>query len=170
MEGQLTHSQTSRAVVSFCEEMRATFTGVLPEISVYFEDTEQMSKAIELLIVNSDLSASTMQREGSSMREVVAGRKTPRELAQMVRSGRHLLLKKTFGLPDIGIGVLEETIRIDFRPGPEWSDAQISRLVESLKVLRGKVSVSDICLDEMSEHFSHNGTMGFQELLDGDDE
>jgi hypothetical protein len=162
------NASASRAVLCFKEEIRAPFQGVLPEISVYFEGREQMCRAIEVLIANSNLPSSTMQREGSVKRELLSQRHSAKEVVQLVQSGRHILLKKPFGLPDLGIGVLEDSMRLDFRPGPEWDDQQIERLIATLKVLRGRAEISDICLDEMSEHFSQVGTSGFQELLEGD--
>lgn len=157
----------SSPVLSFREEMRLPFDGILPEISVYFSDQDKMRFAIELLVANAYLPASTMQREGSAKREVVANKHSPKEIVHLVQSGRHLLLKKAFGLPDLGVGILEDSMRLDFRPGPEWSDEQITRLVETLRLLRNKVNVSDIYLDEMEEHFSRDGMSGFQELLEG---
>jgi hypothetical protein len=168
MDVQFRQTPASKAILCFKEEMRAPFQGVLPEISVYFESREHLCRAIEVLIAHSKLAASTMQREGSSKRELLAQRHSPREVVQLVQAGRHILLKKTFGLPDLGIGVLEDSMRLDFRPGPEWDDQQITRLLDALKVLRGRAEVSDICLDEMSEHFSQAGTIGFQELLEGE--
>lgn len=169
MQAQVGQVSTSRAVVCFKEEMRAPFQGVLPEISVYFESREQMTRAIELLVAHAHLPSSTMQREGSSKRELLSERHSVAQVIQWIVSGRHILLKRAFGLPDLGVGVLEDTVRLDFRPGPEWSDTQITKLFETLQLLRGKVRISDICLDEMSEHFSQVGTTGFQELLEGND-
>jgi hypothetical protein len=166
MEGQMAHIHDSGTVSCFCDEMRAPFDGTLPEISVYFANKQAMNDALALLIAHSYLPASTMQREGSGRREVVSSKYSAHDLVKLIENGRHILLKKTFGLPDIGLGVLEESVRIDFRPGPEWSDAQINRLAETLRLLRGKVSVADICLDEMEEHFSRDATSGFQELLE----
>jgi len=168
MDVQGRQASSSQTVLCFKEEMRAPFQGVLPEISVYFENRDQLARALEVLIANSNLAASTMQHEGSSKRELLSQRHSPREIVQLVQAGRHILLKKTFGLPDLGVGVLEDTIRLDFRPGTEWDDQQINRLFDTLKVLRGRTQISDICLDEMSEHFSMAGTSGFQELLDGE--
>lgn len=156
----------SASVMSFREEMRLPFDGVLPEISLYFLEKDEMERAIALLVAHSNLPSSTMQREGSAKRELLANKHSQRDIVQLVKNGRHLLLKKSFGLPDLGIGVLEDTVRIDFRPGPEWNDEQISRLLQTLQMLRDNAKVSDIFLDEMAEHFSSDGMSGFQELLE----
>ena len=169
MHVQFRDASASKAILCFKEEIRAPFQGVLPEISVYFEDRGQMVRAIEAMIANSNLPASTMQREGSTKRELLAQLHSAKEVVQLVQSGRHILLKKPFGLPDLGLGVLEDSMRLDFRPGADWDDQQIELLVSTLKVLQGRAKISDICLDEMSEHFSQAGTIGFQELLEGDD-
>lgn len=113
----MVHIHDSGTVSCFCDEMRAPFDGTLPEISVYFANKQAMNDAITLLIANSYLPASTMQREGSSKREVVSSKYSARDLVKLIESGRHILLKKAFGLPDIGLGVLEESVRIDFVQG-----------------------------------------------------
>lgn len=156
----------SEIVDCFCEEMRAPFDGVLPEISLHLASKESMAELIALLVANAHLPSSTIQREGSRKREPLAGKVSAKEVTALVQSGNHILLKKVFGLPDLGVGVLEDTVRLDFRTGPEWSDEQIDRLVHTLQKLREKVSISEIYLDEMEEHFSRDGSSGFQELLE----
>lgn len=166
MNTQWSDKFESAQVACFCNEMRAQFNGTLPEISIYFDDSERMLQAVELFIKNSNIPLGTMCRMGSKKREQFASKYTPADLLRIVREGQHVLLKKSFGLPDIGLGVLEDSLRLDFRPGPEWSDEQIIRLFETLRVIRDKVSISDIYLDEMEEHFSRAGATGFQELLE----
>jgi hypothetical protein len=166
MNAQWMDKLESEQVVCFCSEMRAKFDGTLPEISIYFEDSERLQQAVELFVRNSNIPLGTMCRIGSKKREQIAGKYTTADLLRLIREGQHVLLKKCFGLPDIGIGVLEESLRLDFRPGPEWSDEQIVRLFETLRVIKDKIAVSDIYLDEMEEHFSRTGASGFQELLE----
>lgn len=88
---QFRDASASKAILCFKEEIRAPFQGVLPEISVYFEDRAQMGRAIEVLIANSILPASTMQRDGSTKRELLAQRHSAKEVVQLVQSGRHIL-------------------------------------------------------------------------------
>jgi hypothetical protein len=166
MNAQWSEKLESDQVACFCQEMRAQFDGTLPEISIYFEDAQRLQSAIEIFLKNANIPLSTMCREGSRRREQLSGKYTTPELLRLVQNGQHLLLKKSFGLPDLGIGVLEDSLRIDFRPGPEWNDEHIVRLCETLRVVREKVSVTDIYLDEMEEHFSRVGASGFQELLE----
>jgi hypothetical protein len=166
MNAQWSDKLESEQVVCFCSEMRAKFDGTLPEISIYFDDSERLLQAVELLIRNSNIPQGTMCRMGSNKRVQLSGKYSTADLLRLIRDGQHVLLKKSFGLPDIGIGVLEESLRLDFRPGPEWSDEQIVRLFETLRVIKDKVAVSDIYLDEMEEHFSRAGASGFQELLE----
>lgn len=151
-------------VECFKQQMR-NFDGTLPEISVSFESKDAMTKAIGILIANANLAASSMAREGSRKRELISDKYGLQDVIAMIQSGRHLLLKKSYGLPDLGVGVLEDTLRIDFKPGDEWSDEQITRLADVLRKLRERAGASEIYLDEMHEHFSADGLTGFQELV-----
>lgn len=151
-------------VDSFKAQMR-DFDGTLPEISIFFENKESLAKAIGILIANANLAASSMAREGSRKRELISDKYGLQEVISMIQEGRHLLLKKSYGLPDLGLGVLEDTLRIDFKPGDEWSDDQIARLTEVLRKLRERAGASEIYLDEMHEHFSADSLTGFQELV-----
>lgn len=149
---------------SFKEQMR-DFDGTLPEISISFTSNEGLKKAIGILIANANLGASSMAREGSRKRELISDKYGLQDVIALILEGRHLLVKKCYSLPDIGLGVLESTLRIDFKPGEEWSDEQISRLGEVLRKLRERADASDIFLDEMQEHFSEQSLAGFQELI-----
>lgn len=151
-------------VECFKKQMRV-FEGALPEISITFETRENLAKAIGILIANANLAASSMAREGSKKRELISDKYGLQDVIGMILSGRHLLLKKSYGLPDLGLGVLEETLRIDFKPGDEWSDDQIAKLAEVLRKLRERAGASEIYLDEMHEHFTTDSLTGFQELV-----
>ncbi|MEN9827284.1 MAG: hypothetical protein RI953_3029 [Pseudomonadota bacterium] len=151
-------------VECFKQQMKE-FDGTLPEISVSFASAEGLKKAIGILIANANLAASSMAREGSRKRELLSDKYGLQEIIQMIFSGRHLLLKKSYGLPDLGLGVVEDTLRIDFKPGEEWNDEQIDRLAEVMRKLRDRAEASDIFLDEMQEHFSAPSLSGFQELV-----
>ena len=151
-------------VDSFKAQMR-DFDGTLPEISILFENKESLGKAIGILIANANLAASSMAREGSRKRELISDKYGLLDVISMIQEGRHLLLKKSYGLPDLGLGVLEDTLRIDFKPGDEWSDEQIARLTEVLRKLRERAGASEIYLDEMHEHFTADSLTGFQELV-----
>ncbi|NBX17644.1 MAG: hypothetical protein EBR09_09785 [Proteobacteria bacterium] len=151
-------------VDSFKAQMR-DFDGTLPEISVLFENRESLGRAIGILIANANLAASSMAREGSRKRELISDKYGLQDVILMIQEGRHLLLKKSYGLPDLGVGVLEDSLRIDFKPGDEWNDEQITRLADVLRKLRERSGAKEIYLDEMQEHFNEDSLTGFQELV-----
>lgn len=148
----------------FKKQMR-DFNGALPEIAVLFGSQEGLRQGIGILIANANLAASSMAREGSRKRELLSDKYGLQDIITMVQNGRHLLLKKSYGLPDLGLGVLEDTLRIDFKPGEEWTDEQSAKLIQVLLKLRDRAGASEIYLDEMQEHFSAESLTGFQELL-----
>lgn len=171
LQGQVEENLQKKGVVmmghyvdSFKAQMR-DFDGTLPEISVLFENRESLGRAIGILIANANLAASSMAREGSRKREMIADKYGLQDVILMIQEGRHLLLKKSYGLPDLGVGVLEDSLRIDFKPGDEWNDEQITRLADVLRKLRERSGAKEIYLDEMQEHFSEESLTGFQELV-----
>lgn len=138
----------SNAKIKLLEMFSRATDGSLPELTVNFVDNEQRQKTVLFLVDRAKVNQNITLWSEELQREVECRGLSKQAFIKMLTTNHHIQLHKLFDLPEIGLGIFDGCLTLDFRTGKDWSKKSINGLVELLSDLKNKFNATSITLDD----------------------
>jgi len=128
--------------------------GCLPEITLYFKNNEDKQNTIRFLIDQAQVDQNIVLWSNKFQKDIRPAKMSKGELAENLESDQHIQLTDLFKMPEIGLGIFDCLITLDFRTGDVWDRDSIDGLIKLLLTLKKTFKVNSITLDEDKIFFS----------------
>lgn len=127
--------------------------GSLPEITVSFANNEQRQKTVLFLVNRAKINQDITLWSEELQKDIECQNLSKQAFTMMLATDHHIQLHELFNLPEIGLGIFDGCLTLDFRTGKDWSKKSINGLVELLSDLKNKFNATSITLDNDSLFF-----------------
>lgn len=137
--------------------------GSLPEVSVVFQNEKDRLMALRTILENSKVTEnSIIYLENQDIKCLDLGFD---KLVNSLNTSHHINVTEFKSLPELGVGIFENGIAIDFRTGREWSEEAVEDFMELLYIFWKVNCAKKICLDEEGICFSQEEIDLFNSLF-----
>jgi hypothetical protein len=138
----------SNAKVKLLEMFSRATDGSLPEITVNFADNEQRQKTVLFLVDSAKVNQDRTLWSEELQKDVECRDFSKQAFIKMLATDHHIQLHGLFNLPEIGLGIFDGCLTLDFRTGKDWNKKSINSLVELLSDLKNRFNATSVTLDD----------------------
>lgn len=140
--------------------------GSLPEINITLTSSSNRQLVVNHVIskLRPDLYSQTVW-DCKSGKDVSCSRLKSSDLAELLTDGSHIILRNSLNIPDLGMGVFNNSISFDFKTGSHWSKSNLQCLLDLLEDIRNLDPDAAISLDEEEEFFTTEERRKFTDVF-----